>query len=93
MYIDIAIIVSLCNQVVKIVIPHQVDITEVVVNVGEDILLPSLHILDLLRALGLKLGIHVDDLVEHVVGLKLLQIDVEDIFPLVRDKANDLILK
>jgi hypothetical protein len=94
MYINIAIFVSLLpNQVLKKVIRHDVDITKVVINVVKDILLSSLHILDLLRTFGLKLWVHIDDLVEHVVGHKLLQIDVEDIFPLVRDKANDLILK
>ena len=93
MYIDIAIIVSLSDKVIKIVILLQVEITKIVINVGKDILLSSLHILNLLGKLGLKLWVHIDEFVEHVVGLQLFQIDVENIFSLVGDESNDFILK
>lgn len=53
MYIDIAIIVSLSDKVIKIVILLQVEITKIVINVGKDVLLSSFHILNLLGVLGL----------------------------------------
>ena len=58
------------DHILQINILLEVEITEIVVNMLQYVLLSVFNLLDILSTLSLKLTIHVDNFVEKMVRLK-----------------------
>ncbi len=58
------------DHILQVKILLEVEITEIVVNMLQYVLLPVFNLLDFLSTLSLKLTVHVDNFVEKMVRLK-----------------------
>ena len=68
-------------------------LAKVVVHLGENVPAPLIDPFDVLCDGRLPLFVHVENLIEHLVGLKSFQVNVKDILALVWVEPDDLILE
>ena len=77
--VDISIHIGFANKILQEDVFLEVEITEIVVYMLQNVLLSVFNLLDILSTFCLELAVHIDNFVEKVVRLKVFRINVKDV--------------